>query len=278
MNNILFKHRFLIARRFTQIGLMFLFIGANLFAWNILVGDLSNARVFDLFHLSDPHAIVQMFLAGFIVGSDALIGGLIILLFYALIGGRAFCSWVCPMNIVTDTALWLRKKWGLNEIQFHTPINRKIRYWILLLGLILSIFSGVAAFEFVSPVSMLHRGIIFGMGFGWAAIAVIFLFDLLVLKNGWCGHICPIGAFYSLTGKFHWIKVKHTVENCTDCKDCFVVCPEPQVLKIVGKESGAISNAECTNCGRCIEACNDHALKFINKEKVIRRNDNETIK
>ena len=122
----------------------------------------------------------------------------------------------------------------------------------------------------LSPVSMLHRGLIFGMGFGWAAVAVIFLFDLFVLKNGWCGHICPIGAFYSITSKFHWIKVKHTKENCTNCNDCFVVCPEPQVLKIIGKESGPIDNGECTNCGRCIEVCNDHALKFIKKEKIIK--------
>lgn len=271
MSNYLYKHRFLTLRRISQLGILFLFLSANIYGWNILVGNLSTARVLDTFHLSDPYAVLQMLFAGFIVGTDALIGAFIILVFYGLIGGRAFCSWVCPMNIVTDTALWLRKKWRINEVQFNTPIKRKIRYWILLLGLILSLISGVAAFEFVSPVSMLHRGIIFGMGFGWAAVAVIFLFDLLVLKNGWCGHVCPIGAFYSLSGKFHWIKVQHTVENCTDCNECFAVCPEPQVLKIIGKESGSISNSECTNCGRCIEVCDDKALKFINKEKIIRR-------
>jgi len=271
MSSYIYKHRFLWLRRFSQLGILFLFAGANLYSWNILVGNLSSAHVLDMFYLTDPHAVLQMLFAGFVVGTDALIGAIIILLIYGLIGGRAFCSWVCPMNIVTDTALWLRKKWRINEVQFNTPIKRKIRYWVLLLGLILSFASGVAAFEFVSPVSMLHRGIIFGMGFGWAAIAVIFLFDLFVLKNGWCGHVCPIGAFYSITGKYHWIKVKHTVENCTDCNECFRVCPEPQVLKIIGKESGPISNGECTNCGRCIEVCDDKALKFINKEKIIRR-------
>ena len=275
MNKIIFKHRFLWLRRFSQIGILLLFIGANNWGWNILIGNLSSAYVFETFYISDPFAILQMLLAGFILGTDVLIGGLIILLIYGIIGGRAFCSWVCPMNMVTDAALWLRKKWKLNEIQFHTPINRNIRYWVLFLALILSVFSGVAAFEFVSPVSMLHRGLIFGMGFGWAAVAVIFLFDLLVLKNGWCGHICPIGAFYSIVGKFHWIKVQHTAENCTDCKECFLVCPEPQVLKIIGKESGSINNGECTNCGRCIEVCDDKALKFIKREKIIRRNENE---
>ena len=272
---MIFKHRFLWLRRFNQIGILLLFIGANKWGWNILIGNLSSAYVFETFYLSDPFAILQILLAGFILGADVLIGGLIILLIYGIIGGRVFCSWVCPMNIITDTALWLRKKWKLNEIQFHTPINRNIRYWVLFLALILSVFSGVAAFEFVSPVSMLHRGLIFGMGFGWAAVAVIFLFDLLVLKNGWCGHVCPIGAFYSVVSKYHWIKVQHTVENCTDCMECFVVCPEPQVLKIIGKKSGSINNGECTNCGRCIEVCDDKALKFIKREKIIRRNENE---
>lgn len=271
MISYIYRHRFLWLRRLSQIGILLLFVGANLWGWNVLVGDLSSAHVFGLFYLSDPHAIVQMLAAGFLVGTDAIVGGLIVLIIYGFIGGRAFCSWVCPMNIVTDTALWLRKKWNLNEVQFNTPIKRNIRYWVLLLGLILSVFSGVAAFEFVNPVSMLHRGIIFGMGFGWAAIAVIFLFDLFVLKNGWCGHVCPIGAFYSITGKYHWIKVKHTLENCTNCNLCFVVCPEPQVLNIIGKKSGPINNSECTNCGRCIEVCEDKALKFINKEKIIRR-------
>lgn len=271
MNNYIYRHRFLWLRRLSQIGIILLFVGANVYNWNIIVGNLSSAHVLGLFYLSDPHAIIQMFLAGFIVGTDALVGGIIVLLLYGLIGGRAYCSWVCPMNIVTDTALWLRKKLNINEVQFRTPINRNMRYWVLLLGFMLSFFSGVAAFEFVSPVSMLHRGIIFGMGFGKSALLVIFLFDLFVLKHGWCGHICPIGAFYSAVGKFHFIKVQHTVDNCTDCNNCFVVCPEPQVLKIIGKESGAISNNECTNCGRCIEVCDDKALKFINKEKIIRR-------
>ena len=141
MSSYIYKHRFLWLRRLSQLSILFLFIGANTWGWNILVGDLSSAHVFGLFYLSDPHAIVQMLLAGFVVGIDALVGGAIILLFYGLIGGRAFCSWVCPMNIVTDAALWVRKKMHINEIQFNTPVKRKMRYWILLLGLLLSIFS-----------------------------------------------------------------------------------------------------------------------------------------
>jgi len=113
--------------------------------------------------------------------------------------------------MVTDSANYLRRVLDIDRAHLQKqPISRVARYWILGLGLILSAIMGIAAFEFVSPISMLHRGIIFGMGFGWSAILMIFLFDLFVLKNGWCGHLCPLGAFYSLVGKFSFIRVHHT--------------------------------------------------------------------
>jgi ferredoxin-type protein NapH len=77
---------------------------------------------------------------------------------------------------------------------------------------------------------MVHRGIIFGLGFGVAAIFVIFLFDLFVLKNGWCGHICPLGWILFACWKISLIRVKHEEEKCTLCMKCKDVCPESQVL------------------------------------------------
>ena len=173
-----------------------------------------------------------------------------------------FCSWVCPMNIVTDTANWLRKKLKMYKEDVKVPVKRNMRYWILGLSLVLSFAFSVAAFELVSPVSMLHRGIIFGMGMGWSAVLIVFFFDFAVLQNGWCGYVCPLGGFYSLINKFSLLKVKHTKDNCTGCNKCFVACPEKQVLKIINKQDGQITDGECTNCGRCIEVCEDDALKF----------------
>jgi len=258
-----FKHyRFLLLRRITQVSLLVLYFGANAWGWHVLQGNLSSSLVIDTIPLSDPYATLQLFAAGGLVATNLLVGALIITLFYFVIGGRAFCSWVCPMNMVTDFAAFLREKLEINRIQDKQPATRKMRYWILGLSFILSLFLGVAAFEFVSPISMLHRGIIFGMGFGWAAVAVIFLFDLFVLKNGWCGHLCPLGGFYSLLGRYSFIRVRHSEEKCTLCMKCKQVCPEHQVLFMVGKESLQVLDGECTNCGRCVEVCEDDALNF----------------
>jgi ferredoxin-type protein NapH len=269
MSKIWNSYRYLILRRFTQLGILILFFGANAWGWKVLEGNLSTSRIFEIIPMSDPYAVLQMIAAGAIVATDLLIGVLVVTLFYGIVGGRAFCSWVCPINMVTDSANYLRRVFDIDRAQLQKqPISRKARYWILAISLIVSAVMGLAAFEFISPISMLHRGIVFGIGFGWAAVLIIFLFDLFVLKNGWCGHICPLGGFYSLLGKFSFIRVHHLEENCTLCMKCKVVCPEKQVLHMIGKESIPVLSGECTNCARCIEVCDDDALKFSIRDLI----------
>ena len=263
MKNLFNNYRYLILRRFVQFGLLFLYFGANAWGWKILQGNLSSSKIFELIPMSDPYAALQMIVAGATLATDLLLGVAIATIFYLLIGGRAFCSWVCPINIVTDAAAYVREKVGINQVHgIKQPASRNMRYWILILSLIISAIMGVTAFEFISPISMVHRGIVFGIGFGWAAVLIIFLFDLFVLKNGWCGHICPLGGFYSLLGKFSLIRVQHYEQNCTLCMKCKVVCPENQVLHMIGKESLPVLSGECTNCARCIEVCDDDSLGF----------------
>jgi len=257
------NYRYLFFRRFTQIGLLLLYFGANAWGWTILQGNLSSSLIMNTIPMSDPYAALQMLAAGAIMATNLLVGVAVATAFYFFIGGRAFCSWVCPINMVTDAANYLREVIGINKVTgIKQPASRNIRYWVLLLSLIISAIMGVTAFEFISPISMVHRGIVFGIGFGWAAVLIIFLFDLFVLKNGWCGHICPLGGFYSILGKFSLIRVKHLEENCTLCMKCKVVCPENQVLHMIGKESLPVLSGECTNCARCIEVCDDDALNF----------------
>jgi ferredoxin-type protein NapH len=257
------NYRYLFFRRFTQISLLVLYFGANAWGWTMLQGNLSSSTILNIVPMSDPYAALQMLAAGAVLATDLLVGVAVVAFFYFIVGGRAFCSWVCPINMVTDFAAFVRELIGMNKLTgVKQPASRKLRYWVLAISLVLSAVMGVTAFEFISPISMLHRGIVFGIGFGWAAVLVIFLFDLFVLKNGWCGHICPLGGFYSILGKFSLIRVKHTEENCTLCMKCKVVCPENQVLYMIGKESLPVLSGECTNCARCIEVCDDDALSF----------------
>ena len=264
MNNLLNlakKYKYLIARRFSQISIIFLYISANLWGWNILFGNLSSSILFNTVPLSDPFAFLQILATGSLVASNLIIGAIIITMFYAIFGGRAFCSWVCPINIVSDFADWLRTKFKIGG-ESGLRMSRRIRYYLIALTFLVSMIMGVGAFEYISPISILTREIIFGFGFGLGLIFSIFLFDLLFLKNGWCGHICPLGGFYSIIGKFSIFRVHHDSDKCTKCMNCKIVCPESQVLHMIGKDSQPVLSGECTLCGRCIEVCNDDALDF----------------
>lgn len=252
-------YRFLILRRVVQITLLFLFLGGNLWGWQILKGNYSSGLLFDAIHLSDPYAVLQILATGIMAGTDILVGALTVFLLYGLIFGRMFCSWICPVNILSDSAIYGSKRLKIsNSLKF----SRNTRYGVLILGIILSIFLATPAFEIISPVSMVHRAVIFGTGGAWAVILALFLFDLGVVSYGWCGHLCPIGAFYSLIGRFSLLKVKHKAEACTNCGKCFKVCHEVQVLSIINLESGYIKSGECSSCLRCVEVCDDRALKL----------------
>jgi ferredoxin-type protein NapH len=260
MSNFLFRYRYYLARRTTQIFILGTYFLANLYGWKIVTGNLSSSVVFGFIPLSDPFATLQMFFAGAVLSADILLGVLVVLFFYGVIGGRFFCSWVCPVNIITETAAAIRKKFGFHDKE-DALFSRNIRYWFIALTLILSFIFSLGAFEMISPIGIAHRGIIFGFGFGWFFLAGIFLFDLFSQKYGWCGHICPLGGFNALVGKYSLIKVEHDADKCVHSLECFSVCPEAEILEAVGKKNHVITSAACIKCARCIEVCESGAFK-----------------
>jgi ferredoxin-type protein NapH len=167
--------------------------------------------------------------------------------------------------MVTDAAGWARRRLGIKR---GTQLARSTRYWVLAMTFVAAAATGTIVWETINPVSMLHRGLIFGAGFAWAVVAGVFLFDLFVAPRGWCGHICPVGAFYGLVGARGLLRVRAPRRNqCNDCMDCFAVCPEPQVITPVlkGEARGVapvILAAACTGCGRCIDVCSKDVFEF----------------
>ncbi len=272
----LWAWRYIVLRRLTQFGILLLFFGTAHWGWEVakdvpvLTGNLSASEFIGLIPMADPFAALQIFLAGHVLLAETLIGAAIVLGFYLLVGGRVFCAWVCPVNVVTDLAGWLRQRLPISAL---FSLSRGIRYFVLAAALILSVVTGVAAFEWVSPVGMMHREIIFGLGLGFLALAAIFLFDLLILKNGWCGHLCPLGAFYALVGKVAPIRVRFDKTTCTHCGECARVCPEPQVLNLKKlEEVGYVASGECSNCGRCSPLCPEGSLSFDLRALIRRHN------
>lgn len=259
-------HRYLLLRRANQLGILGLFLLGPWLGWWLVKGNIASSLTLETLPLTDPLLIAQQFAAGHWPESAALLGALIVLLFYLLVGGRAYCAWVCPINIVTDAAEWLRRRLRIRGQMRFSPHTR---YWLLGAVLLLPLFTGALAWELINPVTLVYRGLIFGMGLVWAVVIGLFLFDLLIGRRGWCGHLCPVGAFYGLLGEGALLRIAASRrDRCDDCLDCFAVCPEPQVIRPSLKDGGhtpVIAAGHCTNCGRCIDVCARDVFRFTSR-------------
>ena len=258
-------HRWLLARRTVQFGILALFLAGPVAGWWLVKGNLNFSLTLGALPLQDPYVLLQSLAAQHMPQITVLIGAAIVLVFYGLVAGRVYCSWVCPVNPVTDAAAWLRLRLGLTR---GARLSPNTRHWLLAMTLGLAALTGTIAWELVNPVSIVHRGLIFGMGTASAVVGAVFLFDLFVAERGWCGHLCPVGAFYGLLGRVAVLRVVAVRRaQCNDCADCYAVCPEPKVIKpaLKGEREGrspVILGAECTNCARCLDVCSKNVFAF----------------
>jgi ferredoxin-type protein NapH len=261
-------HRYLILRRISQLAILGLFLAGPLLGVWIVKGNIASSLTLGVVPLTDPLVVLQVFASGHVPETAALIGAAIVLVFYLLVGGRVYCSWVCPVNIVTDAAEWLRRKLG---IKGGASFSDKTRYWLLGAILVLPAVTGSITWELVNPVSMVFRGLVFGMGLAWGIVVAVLLLDLFVGRRAWCGHLCPVGAFYGLLGEAAVLRVAAVRRaQCDDCMDCFAICPEHQVIKpaLKGGDRGigpVITSGHCTNCGRCIDVCARDVFAFTTR-------------
>ncbi len=270
-------NKWLLLRRLSQFGILGLFLIGPLSLWLMgledrptdgvwpVKGTLASSLTLDFLPLTDPFIALQTFVAGHALESTALIGVVIVVIGYVLFGGRAYCSWVCPINPITDGAHWLRQKMGLEGGFKH---SRNTRYWIAASALAVSGLTGTVAWELVNPITVLYRGVLFGVGAAWMMVLAVFLYDLFAARRGWCSHLCPVGAFYGLIGKVSLLRVSAVRrDDCDNCMDCFAVCPEAQVISpaLKGQATGhgpVILSSDCTNCGRCIDVCAPNIFQY----------------
>jgi len=252
-------YRFLILRRLCQFLVMGLFVMGP--TWGILQGNLSSSVLFGTVPMSDPLILLQTIATGYWPETTAILGGVIVAVFYAVSGPRMFCGWICPMNLVTDLAAWIRRKSGLKA---SYQWSSSLRYWLLAAILIGSAVSGTLLWTWLDPVSALHRGIIFGFGAGSVLIFLVFLIDVFLVEHAWCGHLCPLGAMYGVIGRYSLLRVAATNrEQCNNCMDCYNVCPEPKILRQPLKQGDRkIMSQDCISCGRCIDVCAEKVFEF----------------
>lgn len=252
------------------------------FAFNIgiLEGSLSGSRFFGIY-LMDPYNALQEMVIGSSTGYFAMltanffIGFFVIVIFYLIMGGRSFCSWLCPYHFIAENTEklhnYLVKKKKIKEHSFNIGI--KYIFWVGFL--LLALLTQNLVFENLNPIGIISRAIIYGPGLILLWVLLLIVFEVLYSKRFWCRYVCPVGVTYSGIKAISPLAVKFELDKCGHCRDCQDVCLVPHELWFVkrGEATKKVHyvGKDCTNCGLCVDVCYGNALTFSVKgiDKII---------
>lgn len=201
---------------------------------------------------------------------------LIVPILIALVLGRVFCSWVCPVGLFLEYTDKLRGT--LRWLELHPRDlrpSRSTKYVLLGLGLAAAAVLSVPVLGYVYPPAIVGRelhDLVFGIfdraemrhfgfwagGLTWMSfiILIIAAFEITVSKRWWCRYVCPGGGLYSILGWLRPVRVLRSEDTCTQCGDCEDACHLG--LRPMADKMGI----ECDNCGLCVSNCPNDAIDY----------------
>jgi ferredoxin-type protein NapH len=188
--------------------------------------------------------------------------GMVIPVGIALVLGRVFCSWVCPVSFLLEVVDGLRRRLaGRRHLANRCLVAKRVLWFVLLGEIILSMVLGAPLFVFLSPPGLVGREmmmLVFFKSFALEGllIVVILLLELLT-RRMFCRTFCPLGGMLALLGRHRRLRIHLDIDGCTSCGACTRACPMGLL-----PEQGEGSSAYCWNCGECVDSCRQKTLSF----------------
>lgn len=215
-----------------------------------------------------------------------IILGLVIL---TLVGGRLYCSIICPLGVFQDGVAHLFHK---RPYRFKKEL-KWLRYGVLglfILAIILGINSLVALLapysawgrivqNLFQPVYLWFNNIFAAMAERagsyafynkeiWLrslptfiiAIATLIVIVVMACRGGrdYCNTVCPVGTTLGLISRFAMFRPVIDTEKCKNCRKCARKC-KASCLDAVNH---SIDYCRCVNCFNCIDSCEFDALNY----------------
>jgi polyferredoxin len=178
----------------------------------------------------------------------------------SLLMRRSFCSWVCPVGLISESLARLGQLIlgrNLRTPRWLDIVLRGLRY--LVLGFFLWAIFGMSAEalrQFIESPYNRVADIKMYLFFAEATVTTIVVLAGLVIAsvivNGaWCRYLCPYGALVGLVALASPAKVRRDESYCIDCKQCDSVC----MARLSVSTGANVGGVECTGCLDCLASC-----------------------
>ena len=222
------------------------------------------------------------------------VGVIVALVLLTLVGGRVYCSVICPLGVFQDGISWLGTRRSRTPYKFTKEL-KWLRYGVWVLFVVLLILGVQAAVALLAPYSAYGRmvqsllqpvwlwgnNLLAGLSERWGSYAfyqkevwlrsvptlVVTVVTLVVVvalsfKGGrtWCNTICPVGTTLGFLSRFAMFRPLIDHDKCKHCKACEQHC-KAQCISI-GKDTEFIDHSRCVDCFNCIDKCKFGALQY----------------
>ena len=184
----------------------------------------------------------------------------ILALLSAILLRKSFCSWVCPVGLISESLARLGRKLFGRNFKIWRWLDRPLQSlkYLILAFFVWAIFtmSAEALQAFIqSPynkVADVKMGLFFvNLGQVGVTVMLVLIVGSVFIHGLWCRYLCPYGA---MLGLFSWmspVQIRRTAESCIDCS----LCDEACMARLPISKLAVVRSVECTGCVDCLAVC-----------------------
>ncbi len=189
----------------------------------------------------------------------------------ALLAGRVFCAWLCPLGTLGEWVHKLGRRIGIKRpFVPPAPVDRALRYTKYLILALLLYFTWSlghlfyreacpwAAFMTIFEPEELVEDVLIGGG-----ILLAVLGASVYIERFFCRYLCPMGAALAIFNRFSLIKPLRDVE-CRGCQACDRVCPSGVQVS----RATRVHDGDCIRCYACLDTCPEKGSLTLNLKRL----------
>jgi len=182
----------------------------------------------------------------------------------SLVGGRAFCGWMCPLGGAQEfLAGWARRLSGggrrvrgkPSKARFPTRLPPKadirlryLKYVILAAVLIASVRAVYLPLHDLCPARAVFSFKL-STPLLWSVL-ITFIVTSMLVDRFWCKYLCPLAPLLAVFNKIAPLRIAVDNHRCVACGRCETDCPMD-----IPETWENTTSLECIRCMECVETC-----------------------